>query len=107
MGSDPFFADHSSRHLLITRASTPGAGIDHVIEMMGPPRPAALARRLMNPSGMRTIQISIGEIIEAVYEELMDTYGDREMALVAAQALGDDLLARFRSKGGSPPSDLA
>ncbi|MBL0215822.1 MAG: hypothetical protein IPQ07_18320 [Myxococcales bacterium] len=52
---------------------------------------------------MRTIQISIGEIIEAVYEELMDTYGDREMALVAAQALGDDLLARFRSKGAPQP----
>jgi hypothetical protein len=41
------------------------------------------------------IQISIGEIIEAVYEELVETYGDKELALVAAQALGDDLLARF------------
>jgi hypothetical protein len=41
-----------------------------------------------------TIQISIGEIIEAMYEELVETYGDRELALVAAQALGDDLLAR-------------
>jgi hypothetical protein len=44
---------------------------------------------------MKTIQISIGEIIEAVYDELMETYGDREMAIAAAQALGDDLLARF------------
>jgi len=43
---------------------------------------------------MRTIQISIGEIIEAMYEELLEAYGDRELALVAAQALGDDLLAR-------------
>ena len=49
---------------------------------------------------MRTIQISIGEILEAVYEELLETYGDRELALVAAQALGDDLLARLRSKSG-------
>jgi hypothetical protein len=43
---------------------------------------------------MRIIQISIGELIEAVYEELVETYGDKELALVAAQALGDDLLAR-------------
>ena len=43
---------------------------------------------------MRTIQISIGEIIEAMYEDLVETYGDKELALVAAQALGDDLLAR-------------
>ncbi len=54
-----------------------------------------LARHLMKWSCMRTIQISIGEIIEAMYEELVETYGDRELALVAAQALGDDLLARF------------
>ena len=42
-----------------------------------------------------TIQVSIGELIEAMYEELMETYGDRELALAAAQALGDELLARF------------
>ncbi len=54
-----------------------------------------LARHLMKWFCMRTIQISIGEIIEAMYEELVETYGDRELALVAAQALGDDLLARF------------
>jgi hypothetical protein len=42
-----------------------------------------------------TIQVSIGELIEAMYEEMMETYGDRELALVAAQALGDELLARF------------
>ena len=47
---------------------------------------------------MRTIQVSIGELIEAMYEELVETYGDKELALVAAQALGDDLLARFGSK---------
>lgn len=40
------------------------------------------------------IQVSIGEIIEAMYEGLVEAYGDRELALVAAQALGDDLLAR-------------
>ena len=43
---------------------------------------------------MQTIQISIGEIIEAVYDELVETYADKELALVAAQALGDDLLSR-------------
>jgi hypothetical protein len=43
---------------------------------------------------MRTIQISIGEIIEAVYHDLVDTYGDKELALVAAQALSDELLAK-------------
>ncbi len=53
-----------------------------------------MARDLMSPPGMRTIQLSIGEIIEAMYEGLLETYGDRELALVAAQALGDDLLAR-------------
>lgn len=47
---------------------------------------------------MQTIQISIGEIIEAMYEELIETYGDKELALVAAQALGDDLLARLARK---------
>ena len=45
-----------------------------------------------------TIQISIGEIIEAMYEELIETYGDKELALVAAQALGDDLLERVAMK---------
>ena len=45
-----------------------------------------------------TIQISIGELIEAMYEELIETTGDRELALVAAQAIGDDLLARLVTK---------
>jgi len=45
-----------------------------------------------------TIQISIGEIIEAMYEELIETYGDKELALVAAQALGDDLMERVAKK---------
>jgi hypothetical protein len=54
---------------------------------------------------MRTIQVSIGELIEAMYEELVETYGDKELALVAAQALGDDLLARFGSRPARPISD--
>jgi len=54
---------------------------------------------------MRTIHISIGEIIEAMYEGLMEAYGDRELALVAAQALGDDLLARLASKSGAVTHD--
>ena len=49
----------------------------------------------MVSAGMQDIQISIGEIIEAVYEELIETYNDRELALVAAQAVGDELLARM------------
>ncbi len=54
---------------------------------------------------MRTIQISIGEILEAVYDELVETYGDKELALVAAQALGDDLLARLtRDRGAASAS---
>jgi len=53
---------------------------------------------------MQTIQISIGEIIEAMYEELIETYGDKELALVAAQALGDDLLARVAKNAGGAPT---
>ncbi|MBL9014799.1 MAG: hypothetical protein JNL83_11515 [Myxococcales bacterium] len=49
---------------------------------------------------MQDIQISIGEIIEAVYEELIETYNDRELALVAAQAIGDELLARLPTRPG-------
>ena len=52
-----------------------------------------------------TIQISIGEIIEAMYEELVETYGDKELALVAAQALGDDLLARVAAKSSPAKRD--
>ena len=47
---------------------------------------------------MRTVQISIGEIIEAMYAELMETYGDKELALAAAQAVSDELLARFSER---------
>lgn len=52
----------------------------------------------MRVRAMQTVQISIGEIIEATYEELMETYGDKELALAAAQAVGDELLARFAAK---------
>jgi hypothetical protein len=51
---------------------------------------------------MRTIQISIGEIIEAVYEELVETYGDKELAIVAAQAVGDDLMMRAAKVNAKP-----
>ena len=54
---------------------------------------------------MRTIQISIGEIIEAMYDGLLEAYGDRELALVAAQALGDDLLARVAASSGTAPRE--
>lgn len=51
--------------------------------------------------GMQTIQISIGEIIEAMYEDLLETTGDKELALMAAQALGDDLLARVAKQSST------
>lgn len=50
---------------------------------------------------MQVIQISIGEILEAVYAELVETYGDKELALVAAQALSDELLARFAARAAA------
>jgi hypothetical protein len=53
---------------------------------------------------MRTIQISIGELIEAMYEELLETYGDKELALVAAQALGDELLSRYAAQPQAAPA---
>ena len=44
---------------------------------------------------MRTIQFSVGEAIEAMYEELLETYGDKDLALAGAQAVGDELMTRF------------
>jgi hypothetical protein len=89
---------------MITGASTPQVSDRYVIQMIELRIGSVLARHLMKWSCMRTIQISIGEIIEAMYEELVETYGDKELALVAAQALGDDLLARF-AKGGAVERD--
>lgn len=43
---------------------------------------------------MRTIRLSIGEIIEAMYDGLTRGIRDRELSLVAAQAVSDALLAR-------------
>ena len=40
----------------------------------------------------------MGEILEAMYAELMETYGDKELALAAAQAVSDDLLSRFAER---------
>lgn len=42
--------------------------------------------------GMRTIQIPLGEIIEATYDEMMRSYGDEDLARVAAEAVAYDLL---------------
>lgn len=47
---------------------------------------------------MKTVQISLGEILEAMYAELLETYGDKELALAAAQAVSDDLMARFSER---------
>jgi hypothetical protein len=54
---------------------------------------------------MRTIQVSIAELIQAVYEELIEQYGDRELALVAAQAVGDDLLSRSSGRRAQTVTD--
>jgi hypothetical protein len=81
---------------------TPASGLDHLIEITDPRSGTDL-----DEVADMTIQISIGEIIEAMYEELVETYGDKELALVAAQALGDELLARTsrgRSAGTRPSS---
>ena len=48
--------------------------------------------------GMRTVQISMGEILEAMYADLMETYGDKELALSAAQAVSDELLAQVTER---------
>jgi len=67
-----------------------------VIEIIRPGVGRYLARSLMVCSAMRTVQISVGEIIEAIYADLIETYGDHELALAASQALADELLARFK-----------
>ena len=75
--------------------------MDQVIEMTW----ARDGTNLEYRQSMRTIQISIGEIIEAMYDGLLEAYGDRELALVAAQALGDDLLARVAASSGTAPRE--
>ena len=52
---------------------------------------AGLARHLMS-MGLMTVQISLGEIVEAFYEELLETYGDHEVALMMAQTLANELM---------------
>jgi hypothetical protein len=64
---------------------------DHLIEITW----AASGTQVDVVATMR-IQISIGEIIEAMYDELLETYGDKELAMIAAQSLGDDLLDEAR-----------
>jgi hypothetical protein len=43
---------------------------------------------------MRTVQVPLGEIIEAMYDELMRCFGDEDLAAVAAEAIAYDLLTR-------------
>jgi hypothetical protein len=51
---------------------------------------------------MLTIQIPFGELLEAVIDDLMETYRDRELAMAAAQAVADVLLASSNlSRDGS------
>lgn len=53
---------------------------------------------------MRSIQFSVGEAIEAMYEELVEIYGDKELALAGAQAVGDELLHRFSARPEARPA---
>jgi len=54
---------------------------------------------------MQTVQITLGEAIEAFYDDLLETYGDEELALIAAQAIASDLLMRARAQ--PPAADTA
>jgi hypothetical protein len=40
--------------------------------------------------------MSLGEIVEAFYEELLETYNDKEVALIAAQTIATELLLMER-----------
>lgn len=51
---------------------------------------------------MRTVQISVGEIVEAMYAELVETCGDKELARIAAEAIGNDLLAGLATRRPAP-----
>ena len=53
---------------------------------------------------MLTIQISFGEILEAVIDELMETYRDHDLAMAAAQAIANVLLASSIPAGDAPRS---
>src|SRR5262249_31011711 len=77
-----------------TRSLESPAPIDHLIEITR----AAAGTWLDVGVCMQTIQVSIGEILEAVYDELVEAYGDKELALIAAQALADHLLAETRPR---------
>ncbi|MGE0546078.1 MAG: hypothetical protein AB7O24_00340 [Kofleriaceae bacterium] len=47
---------------------------------------------------MRTVQISLGEIIEAIYGEVVESSGDAELALATAHAISNDLVADVPAK---------
>jgi hypothetical protein len=59
-----------------------------VIEMNG----AAAGTPIDKTVVMMTIQIPFGELLEAVIDDLMDTYNDRDLAMAAAQAIANVLL---------------
>jgi len=54
---------------------------------------------------MQTVQITLGEVIEAFYDDLYETYGDEELALAAAQAIASELLMHARAQ--PPAADTA
>jgi hypothetical protein len=53
---------------------------------------------------LMTLQVSLGEIVEAFYEELVETYGDEEVALMMAQTLANELL--LQASHGDDPAPL-
>ena len=46
---------------------------------------------------MQSDHDTLGELIQAVYEELLEVYGDEDLAAVAAAAMVNELLSARRS----------
>ncbi|MFT7518659.1 MAG: hypothetical protein ACI9MC_000791 [Kiritimatiellia bacterium] len=51
----------------------------------------------------QTLQISLGDLINVLYEEYLEVYGDEDLASVAAAATINDMIAnQVNSSRGSP-----
>jgi hypothetical protein len=60
---------------------------------------------------MRTVQVSLGELIEAMYDDLAETYEADDVASAGAAAMANELLAEAAAvrarKKAVPPALLA
>jgi hypothetical protein len=61
---------------------------------------------------MRTVQVSLGELIEAMYDDLAETYEAGDVARAGAAAVANELLAQAASERAArqaapPPAWLA